>query len=180
MASNKIGRKHVGKIVVPLSDLWEWSLGYRMPRTSSEVGTSQDLQLAYAWAAMVRKKKVAIGTVSGSLSAVGTKVALAYEGKPTKAQGEKTVVPQLSQMMEERRKEDPPTKKKFPVGIDVPELLAELGMEIYSTKMVKAVGDCAVIEFYYLLRVGEYTVKKKGNETKQTVQFKLESTMFFC
>ena len=26
--------KTVGKISVPLSDLWEWSLGYRMPRTS--------------------------------------------------------------------------------------------------------------------------------------------------
>ena len=30
--------KHVGKIGVPLSDLWEWSLGYRMPRTSSKLG----------------------------------------------------------------------------------------------------------------------------------------------
>ena len=46
--------KHVGKIGVPLSDLWEWSLGYRMPRTSSEVGDSQASQLVYAWAAMVK------------------------------------------------------------------------------------------------------------------------------
>ena len=46
--------------------------------------------------------------------------------------------------------------------------------------MVKAVGDCAVIAFYYLLQVGEYTVKKQRNEAKQTVQFKLEDTMFFC
>ena len=37
--------KHVGKIDVPLSDLWEWSLGYRMPRTKYELGASQDLQL---------------------------------------------------------------------------------------------------------------------------------------
>ena len=43
--------------------------------------------------------------------------------------------------------------------------------------MVKAVGDCAVIVFYYLLRVGEYTVKKQINETNQTVQFKLEDTI---
>ena len=45
--------------------------------------------------------------------------------------------------------------------------------------MVKAVGDCAVIELYYLLRVGEYTVKKQRNETNQTVQSKLEDTIFF-
>ena len=49
------------------------------------------------------------------------------------------------------------------MGIDVPELLAELGMEKDATEMVKAVGDCAVIVFYYLLRVGEYTVKKQRN-----------------
>ena len=48
------------------------------------------------------------------------------------------------------------------MGIDVPEFLAELGMEKYSTELIKAVGDCAVIAFYYLLRVGEYTVKKHG------------------
>ena len=57
-------------------------------------------------------------------------------------------------MMERWRKEDPPTKKKLPVGINVLELLAELGMEKYATEMVKAVGDCAIITFYYLLRVG--------------------------
>ena len=34
-------------------------------------------------------------------------------------------------------------------------------MEKDATEMVKAVGDCAVIELYYLLQVGEYTVKKK-------------------
>ena len=41
--------KHVGKIGDPLSDLWKWSLGYRMPRTSSELGASQASQLAYSF-----------------------------------------------------------------------------------------------------------------------------------
>ena len=48
-----------------------------------------------------------------------------------------------------------------------------------STEMLKAVGDCAVITFYYLLQVGEYTVKNQRKKTKQRVQFKLEDTMFF-
>ena len=38
-------------------------------------------------------------------------------------------------------------------------------MAKYSTEIVNAVIDCAVIAFYYLLWVGEYTVLKK--ETKQ-------------
>ena len=36
---------NVGKIDVSLSDLWEWSLGYRMPHTISEFGASQASQL---------------------------------------------------------------------------------------------------------------------------------------
>ena len=52
------------------------------------------------------------------------------------------------------------------MGIDVPEFLAELGIEKDATEMVKAVGDCAIISFYYLLRVEEYTVKKQRNETE--------------
>ena len=75
----------------------------------------------YGW-----EKQVAIGTVSGALSAVSTTVALAYEGNTTKAQDKKTLLPRLAQMIEEWRKEDSPTKKKLPVGIDVPEFLAEL------------------------------------------------------
>ena len=49
--------KYVGKIGVPLSKLWEWSLGYRMPRTSSEFGALQDSYTVYAWAAIVEADK---------------------------------------------------------------------------------------------------------------------------
>ena len=98
-----------------------------------------------------RGKHVAIGTVSGTISAVITTVALSYEGNTTKAQGEKILVPRLAQIMEGWRKKDPPTKKTLPVGIDVTEFLAELGMEKDAIEMVKAVGDCAIISFYYLL-----------------------------
>ena len=66
------------------------------------------------------------------------------------------------------------------MGIDVPENFAELGIAKDTTEMVKAVGDWAVIAFYFLLRVREYKVKRQINETNQTVQFKLEDTMFFC
>ena len=59
-------------------------------------------------------------------------------------------------MMEVWRKEDPPTKNKFPVRIDVPEILEDLGMAKDATEVLKAVGECALIVFYYLLRVGGY------------------------
>ena len=96
-------------------------------------------------------------------------VTLAYGGNPINYQGKKPLVPRLAKIMEGWRKEDPPIKKNIPVGIDVPYFLAELGMEKDATEMVKAVGDCEIITFYYLLQVGEYTVKKQRNKTKQTV-----------
>ena len=66
---------------------------------------------------------------SRALSDFGKTVALAYEGNPTKSQDKKTLVTQLARMMEGWMKEDPPTKKTLLVQIDVPALLAELGME---------------------------------------------------
>jgi hypothetical protein len=36
-----------------------------------------------------------------------------------------------------------------------------------------------MIAFYYLLWVGEYTVKGLRNNTKQTIQFKYEDVSFF-
>ena len=57
--------KNVGKIGVPLSDLWECSLGYTMPCTSSKFGSSQALQLAYARAAMVEENKLKLAQSLG-------------------------------------------------------------------------------------------------------------------
>ena len=74
-------------------------------------------------------------------------------------------------------KADPPTWKMRPVEADVPELLVTLGYGKDGTTQTQTIGDLALIAFYYLLHIGEYTVKgkRKGNkQTKQTVQFKLE------
>ena len=53
----------------------------------------------------------------------------------------------------------------------------------YGKMQTQALGDLALIAFYYLLRVGEYTVKhqrdRDNRATKQTVQFKLEDLTFF-
>jgi predicted 3-demethylubiquinone-9 3-methyltransferase (glyoxalase superfamily) len=47
----------------------------------------------------------------------------------------------------------------------------------------QAVGNLSLIALYYLLQIGEYTVKQQHDHTKrakkQTVQFKLEDVTFF-
>ncbi len=74
---------------------------------------------------------------------------------------------------------DPPTKKMLPVEADVPKLLVEMGYGQSGSAHAQAVGDLSLIACYYLLRIGEYTVKGKQNEAKQTIQFRLDDVTFF-
>jgi hypothetical protein len=125
-----------------------------------------------------RGKRVASGTVVSTITAVGQEIALACGTNPTKITGSEKLLPRLPQILDGWRKEDPPTTKQLPVEADVPELLLERGRIGYS-EIDQAIGDLTLIAFYYLLRIGEYTIKGKQNETKQTVQFKYEDITFF-
>ena len=82
-----------------------------------------------------------------------------------------------------RANDDLPTMIKLPVEVYVPaDLLSEVGkLSAPATELMKAVVDCALIPFYYLLQVGEYTItiKTSRNSLKQTQQFKLEDCTFF-
>jgi len=98
---------------------------------------------------------------------------------PTKITGSDKLLPRLQQTYDGWRKEDPPTTKMLPVESDVPEWLVQIGRGTTATVLDRAVGDLVMVAFYYLLRVGEYTIKGSRNETKQTVQFKLEDVTFF-
>jgi hypothetical protein len=86
-------------------------------------------------------------------------------------------------MLDGYTKADPPTQKKLPVEVDVPELLVEMGYGKTGSTLSQAVGDLSLITFYYLLRIGEYTVKRQRDRArqarKQTVQFKVEDVTFF-
>ena len=93
--------------------------------------------------------------------------------------GSDKLLPRLQQTYDGWRKEDPPTSKMLPVESDVPERLVAGGNRQGATELDRAVGDLAMVAFYYLLRVGEYTIKGTRNETKQTIQFKIEDVTFF-
>jgi hypothetical protein len=82
-------------------------------------------------------------------------------------------------MLDGWRKTDGPVMKKLPVEVDVPEYLVKLGLLPKSTELDKARGDLSLVAFYYLLRVGEYTCKGRRNESKQTVQYRMEDVRFF-
>lgn len=56
------------------------------------------------------------------------------------------------------------------------EYLVNCGWEPPASEMDRAIGDLALIAFYYLLY--EYTIKGKWEETKQTIQLKMEDITF--
>ena len=126
-----------------------------------------------------RRKQISVGAVCSAITAIGTAIALVTGVNPTKLAYSDKLLPRLSQMLEGWRKEDPITLKKLPVESDVPELLSHIGSLATANQLDKAIGDLALIAFYYLLRVGEYTVKNSRNQTKQTVQFRLGDVTFF-
>ncbi len=64
-------------------------------------------------------------------------------------------------MIDGYTKADPPTKKMLPVAANVLELMVEMGYGKDGWKKAQAVGDLTLIAFYYLLCIGEYTVKGK-------------------
>ena len=126
-----------------------------------------------------RKRQVRACTVNSAITAIGTTISLARGVNPTRVENTNLLLPRLSQMLAGWRKADPPTVKKLPVAIDVPELLSAVGLAPGSNELDKAIGDLVLIAFYYLLRVGEYTIKGSRNNTKQTIQFRIQDVTFF-
>jgi hypothetical protein len=61
---------------------------------------------------------------------------------------------------------------------DVPKLLVKTAYQQGKTQCQQATADLTMIVFYYLLRVGKYTVKGSRNNTKQTLQFKYKDITF--
>jgi hypothetical protein len=117
--------------------------------------------------------------VTSTIMAIGQTIALAYNNKPTQVNGPDKFLPALHVMIEGYNKQDPPTKKMLLVKANVPALLGEIEYSKSGSQHAKAIGGLALIVFCDLLCIGEYTVKGKHNNTKQTVQLNLEDVTFF-
>ncbi len=126
-------------------------------------------------------RKVQSRTVSGYVTSIGQTIALAWGTNRVKTLGSKKFLTWLQQTLDGWRHEDPPTSKKLPVESDLPEYLVNKNRHRLATALNQAVADLTTIAFYYLLRVGEYTVKQNKNKTKRTLQFKMDDiTRIMC
>ncbi len=107
------------------------------------------------------RRQVQSSTVTGAITAVSQTIALACNKNPTKVLGSKKILPALQIMIDGYTKANPPTQKKLPVKADVPELLIEMGYGKSGSIQAQAKGDHSLVAFYYLLRIGKYTVKQQ-------------------
>lgn len=87
-------------------------------------------------------------------------------------------------MLEGYRREDPPVVPQLAVPVEVPHSAFQTAYAT-SCKVEKAKADLALIAFYYLLRVGEYTKPKYTTvngvrrRTTRTKQFSIGNIGFF-
>jgi hypothetical protein len=87
-------------------------------------------------------------------------------------------------MVEGYRRLDPPTTPQLAVPVAVPNACFKAGL-LSSDPATKAAGCLALIAFYFLLRVGEYTkprmVMRNGTSVRatRTVQFTIGNVGFF-
>jgi hypothetical protein len=124
-------------------------------------------------------RKVRASTVSAALAAINKTISLATRQQPLKENGTSNFLFAISETISGFAKEDPPVEKKLPIAVDVVEWLVKQGLIPEAEERERAVGDWALIAFYYLLRIGEYTVKGKRNDSKQTVNFMMKNATFF-
>ena len=123
-------------------------------------------------------RQVSNGTVTSALTAVGQAFSVHNRGNPLKPHESKDYNLDVKVMLDGWKKEGPPTMKKLPIEVDIPEYLVERSMEPDAGKGQKAIADLTLIAFYYLLRVGKYTCRTKRNIEKQMVQFRIQDVTF--
>ena len=149
----------------------------------------EQIIIVTAFAARVRRgyygkgKQVTVQTVTQALSAISKTCELAGESSPV-LQTEKTYKVPVGRLVEGFRREDPPATPQLAVPVTVPEECYNRAAKLGTNKAL-AIGDLALIAFYYLLRVGEYTkpkfitVEGKKIRATRTVQFSVQNIGFF-
>ena len=111
-------------------------------------------------------KQVQASTVTGAITVVGATNALAFGTNPTKILGSDKLAPFLQLMLDGLRKADPPSQKKLPVEVDVPEYIASVVYKGKGTALGRAISDLSLVTLYYLLRMGEYTTRSLHGGSK--------------
>ena len=117
-----------------------------------------------------RGHQVSAARVQAAVRAIGQTCELERRNNPL-YRAPQTYLRPLEHMFAGFRKNDNLPVPEIAIPVAVPEQMATVGMAPSASSKEQAVGDFGLIAFYYLLRVGEYTHKRKRHRTR-TVQFR--------
>ena len=123
-----------------------------------------------------RGHQVSCARVATAVRAIGQTCEMERGYNPLYRAPEKYLKP-IEIMFAGFRRDDPLPVPEIAVPVSVPEQCAAVGLSSAATPKDNAVGDLALISFFYLLRVGEYTRKSKKGNTR-TIQFRLCDVAF--
>ena len=124
-----------------------------------------------------RGNQVRVGSVQTALCAIGaTFFELDELPNPLYSQQGlgRTYWKRLDRAINSYKTEDPATSPQLAVPVAITEHLVEKGNNPTSSRKTQAACDLCNIAFYYLLRVGEYTLTS-SKKRKRTVQFQLQN-----
>ena len=117
------------------------------------------------------KRKVRAQTVQVALRAISSTLIL--DGKQSPLGSQKEGYPKaIAQQLEGYKREDPPPQPKLAVPLEVPRHMNIIGQGTKCPKQ-RAIGEIAIIAFFYLLRVGEYTYHPPS-EQRRTIQYTIQ------
>ena len=189
LAGEAIGAKVVASTTWTCGKYWKAWLRYANsvevdPLLQDTIPIIRDMVLT-AFAAQVRQgyygkgNQIKVQSVSDAMAAISKTIELAGYRSPVYRADNKYNL-QIERAIEGWRREDPPATPQLAVPVTVPIQMAEAAYQ-FGTAFAKAIADLALIGFFYLLRVGEYTrprvVTRNGKKSVLLEQSNSESKM---
>jgi len=141
-------------------------------------------QSLLAFAARVRTgcfghgRQVGHQTVEKALRHVGQTQVLAGFSDPRRRLGTKELDLPFQHLLKSMKDVDPAPKPQLALPVDTIMNAASPGILPHTSQVAQATGDLIAIAFYFLLRVGEYTMPGANRRTR-TVQFRCQDVHFW-
>ena len=123
-----------------------------------------------------RGRRVTAQSVGKALSAVGQTIQMAGYDDPTKIYGGRERILPLRRLLEAYTRADPAPRPQLAVPASTIEFMQAEAERLGRQGRTGAVADLATLAFFYLLRVGEYTMPARRT---RTVQFRVCDVTFY-
>jgi len=171
----------------PRASAWRYWLSYsaecRLDPYLQSLSRSVKQHALLGFAARVRtgiygqNKQVGVQTIKNALRFVAQAIMLAGFDDPRRPYGSKELDLPFQRLLKAYRNDDPAPQPQLALPVHTIEWAATSSQLPGATPLASATGDLITMAFYFLLRVGEYTMPARNCRTR-TVQFHCQDVIF--